>query len=206
MPGPSPSQKAQPQSTQAVSKIPMNLPAGLSISLKPMQRNNQQQQQRQQPVARASQIQTAIIRVQSPSTVVENTAPKNIASATAPIDHIDQNVQNDEIGDLPIDMDIDETIGKGKTNDKDIGLQELDNGGNENMSKLSDDTEHDGYEDAVKEINNDGKNQDQSDDEFNGFDFQGDDYGTSDDNNNNKSAEYRDMENVLQHLENNEAK
>lgn len=82
MAGPSPSQK----STQAVSKIPLNLPAGLSISLKSIQRNNQQQQQRQQPVARIGQIQTEVTRVQSASTVLENTAPKNIASATAPID------------------------------------------------------------------------------------------------------------------------
>lgn len=176
---------------QAVPQFP-----GLTIST--VQRNNQQRQllqQQQQPISRAGQGQPAL--------TITSLPPKgnaNIANSVALA--VDANGLNDPemdgIDDLATDMDIDETIGNGKANDKEADFQEPVSGASEHMSKPTNATENDdGLGDTVNENNGDAqlmktKNDGPIDEdgEFRGFnenDVQGDGYDSFDEDDTGKA-------------------
>lgn len=208
-PSPSPQQKP---ATQIQSKIPACVPSGLSVFIKQTPRNNQHaqhQHQQQQLVARTAQALPAVSFIPISANPTEN-APKSVAPAASPVVQNGPNDQIDEIDDLPIDMDIDKTIGNGQTNDKDNSAQKVDNGDNENQSILANDVEDAGIAHTVTETNANGENRVQDptdeDDEINEFDEDDyNDYGDMNNNNNtNTTTEHHDLRDILPALQDNE--
>lgn len=131
-----PTNATNAQATQIQSKLPMGLPSGVSVSIKQTPRNNQQslhqlpqqqpQQHPQSAVRSAAQTPPAVTIVPTQSNLTENAAVKSVAPAAAvaaaqngQIGTISQNGKieelEEEIGNLPIAMEIDETIGNGQT-------------------------------------------------------------------------------------------
>lgn len=157
-------------------------------------RKNQQQQQ-QQPRTFATQPEVTIAPIASNQSDEVFATPTAVTATAAAVGNVTQNDRfEEEIDNLPIDMEIDEAIGNSETNDGgDNGSEKtVDNGGNEDNLNANNGMDDAGIGEMAADTNNNnikGQSADQTDhddidDEFNDFDgehFEG--YDDSDVNN-----------------------